>query len=157
MIVISHATTHAQSSASRQEPLVLEKVIFHTGQCYGTCPQIDMEIDSNYNVMLKRNLYTKKGVLDLRRSGSFKGKVSPKTYFNLFATLVKSDYSNLKFPVNFCCDGAIITIIVYANGKRTYLSSMLPPKEARTLIDFLENLGTGLDLPSTKEEINVEK
>jgi hypothetical protein len=55
-------------------------------------PAIDLEIDSNFDVFLKREIWKEKGETDEARSGNFKGKIDPHTYFNLFAVLE----SNLK-------------------------------------------------------------
>ena len=115
-----------------------------------------MEIDSNNDVLLKREFWKGKGEIDKRRSGKFKGKIAAETYSQLITTLIASDYSNLDFPPVFCCDLPITTIIVYANGKRTQLSSMTPPEKARKLTDLLYSLSTTLNIPTTTEEFNLE-
>jgi hypothetical protein len=156
-IALLHSTSTAQSRTTTTTHWALEKIIYHSGHCNGTCPAIDLEIDSNNNVLLKRDIWTAKGVTDKHHSGSFKGKIDPHTYFNLIATLLSSDYSNLTFPAIFCCDGEITTIIIYANGRRTKLSSMTPPKEAFRLIEFLQDLALKLNLPPTAEDIKLEQ
>lgn len=135
--------------------LVFEKLIYHSSRCYGTCPQIDLEIDSNLNIALKREFWKRKGVRDKRMSGSFKGKIKSGVYNNLVAHLIACDYINLKFPPILCCDAVITTIIVYANGKRTILESMTPPENAQKLISFLFALGTQLTIPLSAEEIKI--
>jgi hypothetical protein len=147
----------AQKFDSFTKHLVVEKIIYHSGHCNGTCPAIDLEIDSNYDVFLKRDIWLGKGESDKFRSGSFKGKIDPHTYFNLVATLISSKYTELKFPANYCCDGAITTIIIYANGKRTKLSSMFPPKEAHKLIAVLDDLALKLNIPPTTEDLSIEQ
>lgn len=143
-------------SSPNHGQLVFEKLIYHSGHCNGACPQIDLEIDSNNNVLLKREFWKGKGVIDNHRSGNFKGKIEPKTYFSLITTLIASNYIDMKFPPVFCCDAPITTIIIYANGKRTYLSSMTPPENAHRLIASLYDLATKLEIPSTSEEIKLE-
>jgi GH24 family phage-related lysozyme (muramidase) len=49
------------------------------------------------------------------------------------------------------------TIIIYAEGSRTYLKSMFPPQQAAQLISFLYNLATKLKLPSTLENYEMEQ
>ena len=139
------------------EKPVFEKIIYHSSHCYGTCPKIDLEIDSNLCIILKREFWKAKGVNDRHGSGNFKGKITPKVYFDLVANLITCDYINLKFPPILCCDGVITTIIVYANGKKTILESMTPPEKARKLISFLYDLGTQLAIPLTTEEIKIEE
>jgi hypothetical protein len=51
------------------EKLVFEKIIYHSTHCNGTCPQIDLEIDSSNDVLLKREIWNGKGVVDNHRSG----------------------------------------------------------------------------------------
>src|ERR1700743_1477205 len=78
--------------------MIFEKIIYHSGHCNGTCPQIDLEIDSNGVILLKRDIWSKKGVTDPRKSGNFKGKIDPETYFGLCTRLFASDYAHLEFP-----------------------------------------------------------
>jgi hypothetical protein len=139
------------------EKLIFEKIIYHSSHCNGTCPLIDLEIDSNRTTLLRLDIWKGKGVTDKHKSGTFKGKIEPKTYFNLIAILIGSDYANLKFPPEFCCDAVVTTIIIYANGKRTTLKSMTPPEKAHKLISCLYDLGTKSDLPPTTEEIKIEE
>lgn len=138
------------------EKLIFEKIIYHSSHCNGTCPQIDLEIDSNRTFLLKLDIWKGKGVTDDHKSGTFKSEIDPKTFFNLFANLIASDYTNLKFPPEFCCDGVVTTLIIYANGKRTMLKSMTPPAKAHQLISFLYNLGINSRIPPTTDEINIE-
>jgi len=94
---------------------------------------------------------------DDQLSADFEGKIDRHTYFNLFAEFASSHYAGLQFPVDFCCDASIKTIIVYANGKRTKLSSMTPPKDALKLIAFLQDLALRLRLPPTTEDWEIEQ
>ena len=139
-----------------KDKLIFEKIIYHSSHCYGTCPGIDLQIDSNRIITLKRDVWKAKGVTNIPESGSFKGRLDPKAYFNLIAILISSDYVNLKFPPVDCCDGVITTIVVYANGKRTILKSMTPPEKARKLISFLHDLGMQSGIPPTTEEIKID-
>ena len=158
LICLGHLNLKAQAeNTSGDQKLIFEKIIYHSGQCNGICPEIDLEIDSNNNVLLKKSIWKEKGLIDNHKSGNFKGKIDPKTYFNLMANLIASDYSNLKFRPVFCCDGVITTIIIYANGKRVALSSMTPPEKALRLISFLHDLATQLNIPPTTEEIKMEE
>lgn len=132
-------------------PFSFEKIVFHTTQCFGSCPVVDMEIDSNRNVVVHRVIFKGKGRghEDDGLSGNFKGTIDVTSYKRLIDTLVASNYANLKFPAEFCCDAPVISIIVYANGQRTEMSSMFPPEEARPLINLLKGLGVGLRLQKT--------
>jgi hypothetical protein len=43
-------TTEAQMTDTITKYPVLEKIIYHAAHCNGTCPALDLEIDSNYGV-----------------------------------------------------------------------------------------------------------
>jgi Domain of unknown function (DUF6438) len=157
VFVFAQLAGRAQTGDGGVKPLRVEKVIYHSSHCYGTCPAIDLEVDSNYDVALKLDVWGAKGETDKHLSGNFKGKIDPHTYFKLVAALVSSHYADLKFPPIFCCDGIVTTIIVYANGSCVELSSMTPPKEADKLISFLGDLALRLKLPRTTEDIEIEE
>jgi hypothetical protein len=97
------------------------------------------------------------GVTDRRHSGACKGKIDPGRFTTLIAKLNSSDFTNLTFPSVDCCDGAVTTLIIYANGKRTFLKSMTPPEKAQKLISFLYVLGTQSAISSKTVEVNIEE
>ena len=145
------------SGEPQKPPFAFEKIIFHTTRCFGSCPVIDMEIDSKRRVKIHREIYKGKSQTDKKASGNFKGMIDLKTYRKLIDTLAASDYTHLKFPAEFCCDAPVISLIVYANGQRTEMTSMFPPEEAQHLIAFLRGLGVGLKLPKTQGEVRLEE
>jgi hypothetical protein len=154
-LVNSHLKVEPTNRRAR-EKLTFEKVIYHSSHCNGDCPAIDLQIDSARNIVLKRDIWKEKGVTDKHASGSFRGKLDAKTYADLIAILVWTDYANLKFPSDACCDRVVTTIAIYANGKRTILSSMSPPEKATELISFLYNLGMKSSIPRTTEKIEID-
>ena len=135
----------------------LEKLVYHSSRCFGTCPQIDLQIDSKRNIIVNRWYSKALGEEDSTASGKFKGVLSREVYDQLLQVLRSSDYEHLKFPKVFCCDGVITTIIIYSAGKKTYLKSMTPPAAADQLITFLHQLGTDTKLTRTDEEFNMEE
>lgn len=154
---LTQLTVPAHSGGAVNQPLVLEKLIYHAGPCNGTCPTIDLEIDSSRNIYVRRGLWIARGRPDKVHSGNFEGKIDRHTYSRLLAALVSSHYAHLQFPPDFCCDGSIKTIIVYANGKKTKLSSMSPPKGALPLIAFLQDLALHVQLLATTEDLEIEQ
>jgi Domain of unknown function (DUF6438) len=150
------AEVNAQSGDPIAGPFRLEKLFFHTGACMGSCPAVDLFVDSNLTIYLRRQLYMGKGRVDSVLSGAFAGKLDPHTYFDLYAALSKSHYRDLVFRPAFCFDGSVVTIIVYADGGRVKLSSMWPPKEATALIDFLRNLALRVKLPRADGDWELE-
>jgi hypothetical protein len=139
------------------QPLVFTKIVYHSSRCYGTCPEIDLQIDSSRNILLHRQFWKSKGETEDHRSGNFIGSIDTRTYSNLIAILISSNYTKLKFPPEFCCDAPLTTIIIYTNNERTYLKSMFPPAEAQKLISWLYDLGVTLRPPAYSGQINFEQ
>jgi hypothetical protein len=127
----------------------LQKLIFHSSICYGTCPVIDLEIDSNRNISINREVYKEEYETDSILSGNFKGILDYDKYSHLTEQLQSLNIDSLKFPKIVCCDAPVITMIVYYNGKRKYVKSMLPPKATSGLISFLTEIGGEYVLPRT--------
>src|ERR1017187_574579 len=119
----------------------LEKIIFHSSICFGTCPVLHIEIDSNRQIFY--NGQVSKGFnpeIDPSLSGTFKGTLNFSSYNNLIDLLHTSNLEELEFNNETCCDGPIVTIIVYFNGQRKYLKYMFPPLIAHDLIQYFYNV-----------------
>ena len=156
MLGLCQYTLKAQTKSTGAKQILLEKIIFRIGGCYGGCNRMGLQIDRNCNILIIRHVYDSNGKVDERLTGNFKGKIDKRLYNNLIDTLIACDYANLKFPPEDCCDIPLITIIVYANGKRTKLSSIFPPDESKGLIYFLQDLGMKEPVPRTNDEIDLE-
>src|SRR6187399_743486 len=156
-LILSVLMAFSLPGKPEKAPFVFEKIIFHTTRCFGSCPVIDMEIDSKRRVVIHRAIYKGKSQIDKKTSGNFKGKLDLKTYRELIDTLKASDYTHLKFPAEFCCDAPVVSIIVYANGQRTEMASMFPPQEAQHLVAFLRGLGLSSKFPRTTEKVHPEE
>jgi len=140
------------------ETISFEKIIYHTTICFGTCPIIDLEIDSNKNVYLSGEFY-KEGYLgiDSIKSGQFVGVLSDSLYNELLNILKTCNLRTLNFREADCCDGPITTLIIYYNGQRKYLKSMFPPTIADKLINFMYLLRDRAILTRTDEKRKIEK
>lgn len=138
------------------DKIKFEKIVYHSSRCFGFCPQIDMEIDNNRNIVLHRDFFKRKGETDSANTGNFKGTLSKEKYDELLHALDTADYNNWDFPDITCCDGVVTTLIIYSNGKRKYLKSMTPPENAAAFINFLKKLGTETTLPKTDDDISLE-
>ena len=133
------------------------RLVYHSSHCNGTCPAIDMEIDRNRNILLHREIWSKKGETDENASGYFKGRLDADTYAELEHFLSNSGYYNWIWPEDTCCDAVITTIIIHANGKRTRFISMTPPNEAKAFIDYLFEFGMNIKIPRTDQHLVIEK
>jgi hypothetical protein len=133
------------------------KVVYHLSRCNGTCPSMDLEIDSARNVYVNREFYKTKSLIDSANSGTFKGKLTPAQDSLLTDVLKKSNLDSLAFPEVGIADVSETTIIVYYNGKRKHLTSARPPEVANDLITFLKSVGNDTTLVRTTEVKELEK
>lgn len=138
------------------EMMEFDRIIFHSSTCFGSCPQLSIEVNRDGSTKLKRQFFTDKVEPINGRSGEFKGHISKTSLDELMLELSHSNYETLSFPNVDCCDAPIITIIIYAKGKRVYLHSMLPSKEAADLIKYLTQLATDVELPKATEKLEFE-
>ncbi|MBX2931341.1 MAG: hypothetical protein KF781_05275 [Chitinophagaceae bacterium] len=134
-----------------------EKIIFHSTTCYGSCPSLSLEVHADRSTKLQRQFYAFGGKEIAANSGTFQGSMNKQSFKLLMKTLKNSQYEKLAFPNIDCCDAPVITIIIYANGKRTYLKSMMPLQEATELIQFLTELTKDINLPTTTEKFEIEQ
>lgn len=145
-----------------EKQLKLEKIIFHTSMCFGTCPTYHLQVDNNKKVKLYAEKVYKKPIdfgsydTDTTKSGYFIGEVSDTNFDKLTNQLNVIGLDTLKFDGQDCCDGSLITIIVYYNGKRKYLKSMFPPDKANELISTLFEICETSVLTRTTSKFNIE-
>ena len=139
----------------------LEKLVFRTSTCNGSCPVINLRITSDRDLDLnatyyKNSVYQK----DKTKSGNFIAKLDEKTYRELRKLLIQAKidtFDIIPSPMELCCDGAVKTIITYHNGKRNYIKTMHEPRILRELISYLYNLPEIVDLERTEREFIFEK
>ena len=129
----------------------------HTTTCYGTCPKIDLEIDSNRNIYLSGEFYKAYGLIDTAMSGKFVGKLTDTLYNELINILKTSNLRSLYFPEAEGMDGSTKTLIIYYNGQRKYLKSMFPPTIAERLILFLYRIRKIAVMTRTNEKRTIEE
>ncbi len=134
-----------------------EKIVFNSTACFGTCPSLYIEVTADKNTKVQRQFFESRGKENTENSGSFEGKMSNYDYRNLMRAINESNYEKLVFPNIDCCDAPIITIIIYANGKKTYLKSMMPPQEASEFIQYLTELTSEIDLPTAINKFEMEQ
>lgn len=148
----------------RVDDMKLEKIIFHTSGCFGHCPIFHSEIDSAKGFRLfseyvdetpdiHTELYSNP---DSSRIGYFTGNVSDLLYKRLENELQIVGLGDLKFDGVDCCDGSVVTIIVYYNGKKKFFKSMFPPKEASKLVSILRQITESTTVERTSETFEIE-
>lgn len=140
-----------------------EKVIFHTSGCFGTCPTYHLEINNNKQARLhaeqvyKQHAYRLHGFeSDTAKVGNFEGLLSDSLFNKLAGELNTIGLDSLSFDGATCCDGSVITIIVYYDGKRKFLKSMFPPEKANNLIHYLYEACTSKQLKRVNGKFEIE-
>src|ERR1700704_53537 len=88
-LLASSAATNAQSP--------FPKIVFHASRCFGTCPQIDLQLDSNRNIYVNRQFFTSKGEQDKAHSGQFTGVLDNAAFKQLVKILAASDIEHWRF------------------------------------------------------------
>lgn len=136
-----------------------EKLIYHSTTCYGNCPKIEMEIDSDKNIYLSAEFYKNNtfNQIDSARSGTFSGKVPEPQFNELILLLQTCSLKTLVFPKRMGADAPVTTIIVYFNGEKKHLKSMFPPIISEKLIRHLFELNTKIKLLRTPEKRLLEE
>lgn len=150
--------------ACRQyEKIKLEKIIFHSTRCFGSCPAYHAQIDSTRTLLLYSEYVDKTPDIntdlnnpDTTEMGYFTGQVSDRQYNELVAELENVGPDNLDFDGRDCCDGSTKTIIIYYNGKRKFLKSMFPPREADKLISVLRQICESTVTQRTNQTFDIE-
>ena len=158
LVVVASLASCGETRHMSEEQPPFKTIVYHSSRCNGSCPKIDLQIDSNKNVLVSREFFKSKSETDSTRSGNFSGVLNTAQYDTLQSLLKRTDYKQLKFPDVTCCDGVVTTIIVYDNNnQRTYLKSMTPPEEAAPLIQFLRALGGDEQLKKTSQVPQFEE
>jgi hypothetical protein len=88
-----------------------EMISFHSSVCFGTCPSISLDIDSNKNIRYF-------GGHSSERKGSYKGTISDKNYKVLVRLIHQLPLTTLKEDYyKHSSDGQSCTIAIRYNGK----------------------------------------
>jgi hypothetical protein len=155
-VALFSCKSQSAGNAQPADEFKVSKVVYHLSRCNGTCPSMDLEIDSNKNIYVNREFYKTKGLVDSANSGTFKGKLTAAQADQLKAVLKKSNIDSLEFAPVGITDVSETTIIVYYNGKRKYLKSARPPQAANDIITFLKSVGNDKGLERTTEVKELE-
>lgn len=150
---------------SSPEKITLEKIVFHSSRCFGSCPAYHAQIDHDKTILLYSEYVSSKSGSaiklndpDTTKVGYFTGKVNEADYSDLERELQNIGINDLQFDENLtCCDASLITIIVYYNnGKRKVLKSMFPPQEANRLIFLLYGIIESAELHRADQKFDIE-
>lgn len=146
LILLPFLASHEARPDKEYVPQVsFEKIIFHTTECNGACAVYHLQVDADKSLKLFAEKVYKidKSIslaYDSAKTGYFTGMVNDTLFAYLEHELKTIELESLEFNGASCCDGSLITIIVYYNGKRKLLKSMFPPAKAHKLIGILYDI-----------------
>jgi hypothetical protein len=154
--------TFTRQELTRDTTLQIEKIIFHTTRCYGTCGIYHIEIDKTGSFKLHSEFVHSdsswKG--DITRQGYYRGKMPNSIHDSLIKAIQTSNLRALRMAKHECCDGSLLTIIIYFNGgQRRYFKTMFYPVIARNMVNILYNFTRNAINYGTKtdEKFELEK
>lgn len=143
----------------------LEKIIFHTTSCFGSCPTYHLQINNDKSFKLFAESVLKKdtssldiiGKADTAKIGYFIGQANDTLFQQITTELANLGLDTINFEGPGYTDGPKITLIVYYNGKRKHLQSYCPTPKARKLISSLYNICKTSPKKRTAEKFKIEK
>jgi hypothetical protein len=94
--------------------------------------------------------------LDSSKMGYFKGFANDTSFNKLVNELQNINLDSLKYDKINCCDGSIITLIIYYNGKRKYLKSMVLPESTDSLVSTLYEISGTSNLTKIDKNDSTE-
>jgi hypothetical protein len=159
-ILIGCNNTH--KSKNSNAGTAFTKIIFHSTGCFGRCPTYHLKVNSDKTLKLFAETVYKNGSgrvfdADSSKIGYYTGLVSDSDFANLNRELKAIGLDSLKFEGPNCCDGSVITLIVYYNGKRKFLRSMFPPDKASKLISTFYSICENSGLKRSSRKFDIEQ
>jgi hypothetical protein len=133
------------------------RIVFHSGRCFGFCPDLHLELDYSGNLKVTDN---GNGMNDTLKNDNYYGKVSPGDLQRLKNILKYSQLKTLKWPAERrCTDMPEYTLIVYQNEKRYYfkMNSACLPIVSYELTRFLRGLFKYETLKKTDTTFTYER
>jgi hypothetical protein len=152
---------------SSRKSIRFQKIIFHSGPCFGNCSILHIEIDSNRNVLY--NGYVEYDLMPLKKkghktgvndkinndlTGRFTSKLPEKEYNTLIYILSKSKLDQIESSSTEI-DAPSFAFIIYYNGHKKKLYSP-DPGITEMLLNFFYHIHEKAQLIRTKEEFKIE-
>jgi hypothetical protein len=148
--------------SAQQKTEAFKKIIFHTSMCFGRCPVYHLQVENNKKIKLYAEHVYKtdenmKAVEDSSKIGYFTGTVDNQLFNSLIKELKKIKLDSVQLNGPTCCDGSVVSMIIYYRCKRKAGQSMFPPEEMRPVIAILSQICQSPDLKRTTEKFVIEK
>ena len=148
------------TACKQQKAPSFDKLIFHTTICFGSCPVYHLEINKNKQLKLFAEsvwLSNPEWRDDTTKEGYFTGIVSDTSFKKLSTIINTIGLDTVRYDAISCCDGPIKTIIMYKNGKRTYLRSMVLPEKLGPLLGVLYEICQNSTLKRAPDKFVIEE
>ncbi len=145
-----------------EKTMQIEKIIFHTSGCFGTCPTYHLQIEDNKQFKLYAETVYKKDAqnfsrdFDSTRMGYCTGVADDSLFKTVNIELKSIGLDTINFNGMEYTDGPQITLIVYYDGKRKFLQSAFPTNKASRLIASLYKICETSKLKKTNEKFTIE-
>jgi Domain of unknown function (DUF6438) len=137
----------------KSQNLRFDKIIFHSSECFGSCPLIDFEINSTGAVKYKFGGWA----ADSASRGHFIGQMPDSVYSLFLNKLQNCQLETLRWNSVKCCDGVVVTLIIYFNNERKYIKSMLPSIVTYDLLSFFYTLKSKIKFTRTDQKFYMEE
>jgi hypothetical protein len=137
----------------KTKELSFEKIFFHSSECFGSCPFIDFEINSKGFVKYKFASWA----ADSSNRGHFIGQMPDSVYQHFQKLLQNCQLETLRWNAVTCCDGVVVTLIIYFNKERKYIRSMLPSVVTNDLLSFFYTLNSKMEFTKTDQKFYMEE
>lgn len=149
--------------ASKNNDNEFEKIIFHTSECFGTCPEYHLEINQKKEVKLFIEKVYQKRKIDTLKIGYYKGKLDNETYSELISLIEKIDLkkSGINEPIRepntvVLKEGSQLSIILYIKNQRKPMIYIYPAGHWEKLMSFVYKISSSEKLTKTSEELQIE-
>ena len=155
-------TPSTTPSTTLGKTIQLEKIIFHSTDCFGNCPTHHLELNKDKSFKLfAEKVYNKDAAplsqdLDKSKMGYFTGQASDSSFNKLTHELNTIGLDTLSFAGPEYSDGPTITIIVYYDGKRKLFQSAFPSHRSRKLIETLYEICETKNMKGTDKKFEIE-
>jgi hypothetical protein len=117
----------------------LEKVVFSSTNCYGSCPAMSLQIDNNKQMKFIGSFHAIK-------TGPHTAALSEEQYNELLKLLAISNLDKLENAGRFNIDLPTVGVEVHYNHKIRYFQTSFPPLIAFKLMRYLYDLPTKVEL-----------
>jgi uncharacterized protein DUF6438 len=132
------------------DTISLEKIVFSSTNCYGSCPAMSLQIDNNKQMKFIGSFYAIK-------EGPHTANLSEEQYNELLKILAISNLDKLENAGRFNVDSPTYGLEVHYNHKIRYLQTSSIPLIANKLMRYLIDLPTKVELkPAGPMEIHFD-